>query len=130
MVPLDATPEQIANGSDTQARILAAEPDEVDAARRITEALLGHPLFLEAQEAWGAGKCRRETTVAWGEPDGLLVEGVLDLASKMKTVGRSWISRSTESWVRRRINPVARSPSMRRLSQGNGQEDEVCACGT
>ncbi len=35
--------------------------------------------MLHAREAWQAGKCRRETPIAWVEPDGTLVEGVIDL---------------------------------------------------
>jgi ATP-dependent exoDNAse (exonuclease V) beta subunit len=88
MVPLDATPEQINGVTDTQARILAASPDEVATARRMVEALLGHPLLLRAQAAWKLGKCRRETPIAWVAPDGLLVEGVLDLAFEGKD---NWI---------------------------------------
>jgi hypothetical protein len=33
-----------------------------------------------AREAWRDGRCRRETSVACRQPDGSLVEGVLDLA--------------------------------------------------
>jgi ATP-dependent helicase/nuclease subunit A len=79
-IPLDATPEQVAEVTEAQARIIAAPPEESDAARRMTQALLVHPLLLRAREAWKAGKCRREAPVAWVEPDGVLVEGVLDLA--------------------------------------------------
>jgi hypothetical protein len=32
-----------------------------------------------AREAWRDGRCRRETPVTCRQPDGLLVEGVLDL---------------------------------------------------
>jgi ATP-dependent exoDNAse (exonuclease V) beta subunit len=84
MVPLDATLEQIKDITHIQARILAASPDEVATARRMVEALLGHPLLLGAQAAWKLGKCRRETPIAWVAPDGLLVEGVLDLAFEDK----------------------------------------------
>ena len=36
--------------------------------------------MARAREAWHQGRCRRETPLAWREPDGSLVEGVLDLA--------------------------------------------------
>ncbi len=79
-VPLDATPEQIAEVTETQARIVAAPPEESDTARRMTQALLSHSFLIRAREAWKAGKCRREAPIAWVETDGVLVEGVLDLA--------------------------------------------------
>jgi len=80
IVPLDATSDQIADVTDTQARILAAPPDEADAAYRLTQALLAHPLLTPARNAWKTGKCCREAPVTWIEPDGTLVEGVLDIA--------------------------------------------------
>jgi ATP-dependent exoDNAse (exonuclease V) beta subunit len=36
--------------------------------------------MARARDAWRGGRCRRETPVAWRQPDGALVEGVLDLA--------------------------------------------------
>jgi ATP-dependent helicase/nuclease subunit A len=79
-IPFDATREQIAVACDTHGRILAATGPEVDAARRIVEGLLGHPLLRCAQAAWKAGKCRREAPVTWVDDSGTLVEGLLDLA--------------------------------------------------
>ena len=79
-VALDATAAQIAEGVSLQARILGAPPEEVTAATALVTAALAHPLMARAREAWRAGRCRRETPVACREPDGLLVEGVLDLA--------------------------------------------------
>jgi ATP-dependent exoDNAse (exonuclease V) beta subunit len=79
-VALDATPPQIAESVSLQARILGAPAEEVAAATAAVAAALGHPLLARAREAWRAGRCRRETPVALREPDGSLVEGVLDLA--------------------------------------------------
>ncbi|PYM81108.1 MAG: ATP-dependent deoxyribonuclease subunit A, partial [Candidatus Rokuibacteriota bacterium] len=79
-VGLDATPAQIAEGVSLQARILGAPADEVTAATALVGTALAHPLMSRAREAWRAGRCRRETPVACREPDGSLVEGVLDLA--------------------------------------------------
>jgi len=79
-VPLDASPGQIEEVAQVQGRIAAAPDEEIEAASRITEALLAHPLVIQAREAWQAGRCRRETPISWVEPDGTLVEGVLDLA--------------------------------------------------
>ena len=79
-VPLDATPPQIADGVSLQARILGAPADEVTAATALVAAALAHPLMARARDAWRAGRCRRETPLARREPDGSLIEGVVDLA--------------------------------------------------
>ena len=79
-VALDATATQIAEGVSLQARILGAPAAEVEAATAAVSAALAHPLMARAREAWRQGRCRRETPLAWRQPDGSLVEGVLDLA--------------------------------------------------
>ena len=79
-VALDATAAQIADGVTLQARILGAPPEEMHAATALVTAALAHPLMARAREAWRVGRCRRETPVASREPDGSLIEGVLDLA--------------------------------------------------
>ena len=79
-VALDASPAQIAEGVSLQARILGAPAAEVEAATAAVTAALAHPLMARARDAWRDGRCRRETPVAWRQPDGSLVEGVLDLA--------------------------------------------------
>ena len=79
-VALDATPAQIAEAVSLQARILGAPPEEGEAATAVVAAALAHPLMTRARAAWRAGRCRRETPVALREPDGSLLEGVLDLA--------------------------------------------------
>jgi ATP-dependent exoDNAse (exonuclease V) beta subunit len=42
--------------------------------------VLAHDLLIRAREADRRGACRRETPVTYTMPDGLLVEGVVDLA--------------------------------------------------
>jgi ATP-dependent exoDNAse (exonuclease V) beta subunit len=79
-VALDATAAQVAEGVGLQARILGAPAEETAAATALVTATLAHPLIARARDAWRAGRCRRETPVAGREPDGSLVEGVLDLA--------------------------------------------------
>src|SRR5206468_10264902 len=76
-VALDATPTQIAEGVSLQARILGAPAEELEGATALVTAALSHPLMARARDAW---RCRRETPVACRQPDGSLVEGVLDLA--------------------------------------------------
>jgi ATP-dependent exoDNAse (exonuclease V) beta subunit len=79
-VALDATPAQVAEAVTLQARILGAPTDEAQAATALVAAALGHPLLARARDAWRDGRCRRETPIAGREPDGSLIEGVLDLA--------------------------------------------------
>jgi ATP-dependent helicase/nuclease subunit A len=79
-VPLDAGGEAIALVAAMQARILGATPEETEAATALVERALGHPLLARAREAWRRGRCRRETPITAVEPDGSILEGVLDLA--------------------------------------------------
>jgi ATP-dependent exoDNAse (exonuclease V) beta subunit len=79
-VALDAAPAQIAEAVSLQARILGSPAEEAEAATALVAAAVAHPLMVRAREAWRAGRCRREAPVTGREPDGSLVEGVLDLA--------------------------------------------------
>jgi ATP-dependent exoDNAse (exonuclease V) beta subunit len=79
-VALDAKPDAVAETADLQARLLGATAEETTAAAELVEAALGHPLLVRAREAWRAGRCRRESPIAAVEPDGSILEGVLDLA--------------------------------------------------
>jgi len=60
--------------------VLGAPAEEVEAATAAVTAALAHPLMARARDAWRASRCRRETPMVWRQPDGSLVEGVLDLA--------------------------------------------------
>lgn len=79
-VALDATPENVAETVNLQARILGATAEEVEGARTAVSAALAHPLMARAREAWQAERCRREAPVTYRRADGSLVEGILDLA--------------------------------------------------
>jgi ATP-dependent exoDNAse (exonuclease V) beta subunit len=79
-VALDATEARVDESVSLQARILGAPPDEARSATALVAAALAHPLLARAREAWRSGRCRREAPVACLEPDGSLIEGVLDLA--------------------------------------------------
>jgi ATP-dependent exoDNAse (exonuclease V) beta subunit len=79
-VALDARRDAIAEVAALQARILGAPEDETDAATDLVEAALAHPLLVRARAASGHGRCRRETPIPAAEPDGAILEGVLDLA--------------------------------------------------
>src|SRR5262249_20944577 len=78
--PLDSGRDGVAEVARLQARILGASPDETAAAVAVVEAALAHPILARAPEAWRAGRCRRECPVTTVEPDGTLLEGVVDLA--------------------------------------------------
>ncbi|HJR57788.1 MAG TPA: UvrD-helicase domain-containing protein [Vicinamibacterales bacterium] len=77
IIPLGAADEAIRRTAEVQGRILAAEPGEVAAAIGVVRAVLQHELMTRAR---GSARLRRETPVTWTGKDGMLIEGVLDLA--------------------------------------------------
>jgi ATP-dependent exoDNAse (exonuclease V) beta subunit len=79
-VPLDASSDAIAEVAALQSRILGAPPEETAAAATLTAAALAHPLLERARAASRQDRCRRETPITSLEPDGTMLEGVLDLA--------------------------------------------------
>jgi ATP-dependent helicase/nuclease subunit A len=76
IVPLDAGEDLIRRTTDVQARIIGNPAEEVAAASQVV-AVLQHELMLRAR---AAARLRRETPITWTQPDGTLIEGVLDLA--------------------------------------------------
>ena len=76
-VSLDADEQTIARTAETHARIINAPADEIRAAARVATAVLRHTIM---QRARSASSVRRETPVSWVQDDGMLIEGVLDLA--------------------------------------------------
>jgi ATP-dependent helicase/nuclease subunit A len=83
-VPLDASEAVVRRVADTQGRILLGfgegVDEEVTAAVEVVLAVLGHPLFDRVRAASESGRCWRELPIIWQAPDGLLVEGAVDLA--------------------------------------------------
>ncbi len=79
-VPLDADAGSIARVATTQARILGATDDERHAALQAVGDVLAHPLLRHARECARTGRCYREMPITWLAPDGLLLEGTIDLA--------------------------------------------------
>jgi len=79
-VPLDSDGERVRGIADLQGRVLGATPEEIRAAASTVSRVLAHPLLEKAREAVVRGTCRRETPLTLYTEDGLLVEGVLDLA--------------------------------------------------
>ena len=76
-VPLDAARDRIADHAHVQARLLGATPEETDAAISAVGAALAHPVLVEARKAL---EVRRELPLQVRLPDGVLAEGVVDLA--------------------------------------------------
>ena len=79
-VPLDGDARAIQSLATIHGRILGAVPEEIAGAAEAVRAALAHAIFADARQAAQKGRCRREAPVAWRDPDGLLVEGVVDLA--------------------------------------------------
>jgi ATP-dependent exoDNAse (exonuclease V) beta subunit len=77
IVPLDAPEDAIARTAETQARIIDAPAEEIRAAAVIVSAVLRHELIARAR---ASASVKRETPVSWLQKDGMLIEGVLDLA--------------------------------------------------
>jgi ATP-dependent helicase/nuclease subunit A len=76
-VPLDAGPDRVADHARVQARLLAATPEETEAAIAAVLAALAHAVFVDAR---AAHEVRREVPLQVRLPDGVLAEGVVDLA--------------------------------------------------
>jgi ATP-dependent exoDNAse (exonuclease V) beta subunit len=77
IVPLDADADAIMKTAEVQGRIVASPPEEVAAAVQVVSAVLKHDLMMRAR---ASARVRRETPITWTQPDGMLIEGVLDLA--------------------------------------------------
>ncbi|HEX9274126.1 MAG TPA: PD-(D/E)XK nuclease family protein, partial [Candidatus Binatia bacterium] len=79
-VPLDGDLAAIQRLATIHGRVLGAAPEEIHAASESVHTALAHAVFDGARQAAQQGRCRREAPIAWRDPDGLLVEGVIDLA--------------------------------------------------
>ncbi len=79
-VPLHGDLAAIQRLAAIHGRVLGAAPEEIDAASESVHTALSHAVFDRARQAAQQGRCRREVPIAWRDPDGLLIEGVIDLA--------------------------------------------------
>ncbi|MPY89258.1 MAG: AAA family ATPase [Luteitalea sp.] len=80
LVPLDADDARVGEIVDQQMRVLGASSEERPVAVALVASTLRHPVFARAREAAARGRVRRETPVALVGDDGVLLEGVVDLA--------------------------------------------------
>ena len=78
--PLDADRATLAALAEVHGRILSAPEDEIAAGIETVQHVLSHELLGRARVAEARGMCRRETPLTCTLPDGMLVEGVVDLA--------------------------------------------------
>jgi len=87
---LSADRDTVADAARLQGRILGAREEEVEAATKTVIQALRHPLMQQAAEAELAGHCRREVSVAVKLEDGLMVEGIVDLAFQSESNPAGW----------------------------------------
>jgi len=76
-VSLDASVEETRSTAAVQGRMLLSTPEEIHAAAAVASAVLDHDIMTRARRA---SSLRRETPVTWLQDDGMMIEGVLDLA--------------------------------------------------
>jgi len=79
-VPLDGDLSAIQSLATIHGRILGAPQEEIDSASETVQTALAHSIFDVARKAAQRGRCRREVPIAWRDANGLLIEGVVDLA--------------------------------------------------
>jgi len=100
----------IAALADVHSRILSAPEEETAAAARTVSDVLAHPVLGRARAAEARGACRRETPITCTLPDGMMIEGVVDLAFEEELIPLD----QTDSGARiHAINPAGRVPALR-----------------
>ena len=85
VISLDADEAAVRALVEAQARLLAAPPDEIEAAAERVTTALAHPILRQAAEAAKRGEARRETPVLYRCETGEWLEGVVDLAFRETT---------------------------------------------
>jgi len=79
-IPLDASRATVEAIAAAQGRALGASQEDIAQAADTVTRVLRHDLVRRARAAAARGRCRRETPIAMAQADGILVEGVVDLA--------------------------------------------------
>ena len=90
VVALDSEPAGAAELARVQGRIFGATDEEVAAATETVNRALRHPIMQRAAAAAAKGDCRREVPIAMKLEDGVMIEGVVDLAFRGDHEGLVW----------------------------------------
>jgi ATP-dependent exoDNAse (exonuclease V) beta subunit len=91
VVNLDADAKGVQAAAELQGRLFGATSDEITAATETVTRALAHPLMRRAAAASLAGRCRRESPIAMRLEDGVIVEGIVDLAFVDESDRGTWI---------------------------------------
>jgi ATP-dependent exoDNAse (exonuclease V) beta subunit len=91
VVNLDADAKGVQAAAELQGRLFGATSDEITAATETVTRALAHPLMRRAAAASLAGRCRRESPIAMRLEDGVIVEGIVDLAFVDESDPGAWI---------------------------------------
>jgi ATP-dependent exoDNAse (exonuclease V) beta subunit len=86
--PFGATRAVLDDLAAVEARVQGSTDEEAAAAAEVVERVLTHELLVRARAADERGACRRETPITHMSPDGMLIEGIVDLAFEE---GGEWI---------------------------------------
>jgi ATP-dependent exoDNAse (exonuclease V) beta subunit len=91
VVDLNAETKGVQAAAELQGRLFGATSEEITAATETVTRALAHPLMRRAAAASLAGRCRRETPIAMRLEDGVIVEGIVDLAFVDESDPGAWI---------------------------------------
>lgn len=91
IVALDSDREGIEEIARVQGRVLGATEEEIVAAVETAQRALQHPLLQRAAAARASGNCRREAPVIMKLDDGIVVEGIVDVAFREDGSSSPWI---------------------------------------
>ncbi|MCM3905271.1 MAG: UvrD-helicase domain-containing protein [Pyrinomonadaceae bacterium] len=118
VVPLNSDQDAITDVARAQGRILGATEDEVAAAVETVHRALRHPLMQRAADAAKLGQCRREVPVGLKLDEGVMVEGVIDLAFHEDWPDSSWtvIDYKTDFEVKGRLEEYQNQVSLYALA--------------
>src|SRR6266542_2184881 len=91
VVALDSNRQGIEEIAGVQGRVLGATDAETVAAAETVQRALLHPLLQRAAAAMDSGNCRREAPVIMKLDDGIMVEGIVDVAFREHGSPSPWI---------------------------------------
>jgi ATP-dependent exoDNAse (exonuclease V) beta subunit len=90
VVDLDSDAKALAELTQVQGRILGATEEEIAAVKDTVMGALARPLMKRAAMASNNGRCRREVAIALKLDDGVMVEGIVDLAFQDSGADGPW----------------------------------------